>query len=111
MPSACGPDCSTLHKQKEFAAGALTKDQHLVQAIAPHRANQTLHIRILPWRSGRNRSIADAHGPHPGPEDMSVGTVRRRWCPGEGLGDLSRQPLGCRMSRHLEPQQVLTVVA
>ena len=25
-----------------------------------------------------NRSIADAHGPHPGPEDMSVGTVRRR---------------------------------
>jgi hypothetical protein len=52
-----------------------TKDQHPVQALAAHGANQTLHLRILPWRSRRDRSVSDTHGPHPGPEDMSVGTV------------------------------------
>jgi hypothetical protein len=36
-----------------------TKDQHPVQALAAHGANQTLHIRILPWRSRRDRSVAD----------------------------------------------------
>ena len=52
-----------------------TKDQHPVQAFAAHGANQALHIRILPWRSRRDRSVSDAHGPHPGLEDISVGTV------------------------------------
>ena len=37
--------------------------------------------------------------------------IGRRRCPGEGLGDLSRQPLGCRMPRHLEPQQLPPAVA
>jgi len=27
----------------------------------------------------RPRSVADAHGPHPGLEDISVGTVRLFW--------------------------------
>jgi hypothetical protein len=48
---------------------------------------------------------------------MSVGTVivahqvGRRCCTGEGLGDLSGQPLGCRMSRYLKPQQLAPAVA
>src|SRR5215813_2492405 len=51
------------------------EDQHPVQALATHRANQTLYIRVLPRRSRRDRSVADAHRPHPGREGMSVGTV------------------------------------
>jgi hypothetical protein len=50
-----------------------TKDQHRVQALTAHGANQAL--RVLPWRSRRDRSVSDAHGPHPGLEDISVGTV------------------------------------
>src|SRR5262249_46216663 len=62
---------------------------------ATHGANQTLHIRILPWRSRRDRSVADAHGSHSRPESMSIGAVivayevGSRCCPGKGLGDLS----------------------
>jgi hypothetical protein len=45
-PSACGPHCSTQRKKKEFVAGApLAEDQHPVQALATHGANQTLRIR------------------------------------------------------------------
>jgi hypothetical protein len=71
----------------------------------------------LPRRSRRDRSVADTHGPHPGREDLSERTVivahqvgRRRY-PGKGLGDLSGQPLGCRMSRYLELQQLPPAVA
>jgi hypothetical protein len=46
--SACGPHCSRWHKTKEFAAGVcFAEDQHPVQTLATHRANQTLNIRIL----------------------------------------------------------------
>ena len=38
----------------------LAKDQHLIQALATYGADQTLHIRILPRRSWRDRSVADA---------------------------------------------------
>src|SRR5262245_11417170 len=72
-PSAYGPDCNTPHKKKEFAAGAIR--QRSVQALATHGANQTLHVRILPRRSKRGRSVADAHCPHARLEGMSVGTV------------------------------------
>ena len=37
--------------------------------------------------------------------------VGRRRCPGEGFGDLLRQPLCCRMPGHLEPQQLPPAVA
>ena len=51
------------------------KDQHPIEALASHGANQALHLWILPWRPRRDRSITDAHRPHPGREDMSIGAV------------------------------------
>ena len=48
---------------------------------------------------------------------MSVGTVivahqiSRRRCPGKRLGDLPGQPLGGRIPRHLEPQQLSPAMA
>src|SRR5262245_54751905 len=53
----------------------LAKNQHSVHALATHGANQTLYIRVLPRRSRRDRSVADAHGSHPRPEGVSVSTV------------------------------------
>src|SRR6266516_5700437 len=48
----------------------LTKDQHSIQALAAHSADQAFRIAILPRRSRRDWSVADTHGPHPGREDM-----------------------------------------
>src|SRR5260221_6358053 len=62
-------------RSKNSTQVRLTKDQHSIQALAAHGADQAFRIAILPWRSRRDRLVADPHGPHPGPEDMSVGTV------------------------------------
>ena len=53
----------------------LAEDQHLIQALAPKRADQTFRNAILPWRSWRDRPVADTHGSDPGREDMPVGTI------------------------------------
>src|SRR6516165_5712170 len=51
-------------RRKNLPQMRFAKDQHPVQALATHGANQTLHVRILPRRSRRDRSVADAHRPH-----------------------------------------------
>jgi hypothetical protein len=38
-------------RRKNLSQVRLTKDQQPVEALASHGANQTLHIRVLPWRS------------------------------------------------------------
>ena len=116
MPSACAFDCNTPHRQKEFAAGATHRRSASDPGTRGAGADQTFRTTILPRRSRRDRSVADTHRPHPRREDVSIGTVvvahqvGRRRGPGEGLGDLSGQPLGRRMSRHLEPQQLSPAV-
>ena len=50
-------------RRKNLPQVRLTEDQHPVQALATHGANQTLHIRILPRRSKRDRSVAVATKP------------------------------------------------
>ena len=65
----------------------------------------------------RDRAVTNTHGSQPGCKDMSIGSViiahriGRCRCPGEGRSDLSGQPLGCRMSRDLKPQQLSPAVA
>ena len=61
-------------------------------------------------------AAADTHRPHSRREDLSVRTVvvahqvDWRRGPWKRLGDLSSQPLGCRMPCHLEPQQLSPAV-
>ena len=74
-PSACGPHCGTPRKKKESVAGAPRQRPASSQALPTHGANQTFHIRILPRRSRRDRSVADAHRPHPGRRDAPVPTA------------------------------------
>ena len=94
----------------------LAEDEYLIQTLAARCADQTFGTTILPRRPRRDRSIADTHRPHPRREDASVGTVvvanqvGRCRGPRKCLGDLSSQPLGRRMSRHLEPQQLSPAV-
>jgi hypothetical protein len=56
-------------RSKNSSQMRLAKDQQPVQALASHGANQTLHIRILPWRSRRDRSVADSR---------SIASIRSR---------------------------------
>ena len=90
----------------------LAEDEYLIQALAAQCADQTFGTTILPRRPRRDRSIADTHRPHPRREDVSIGAVvvahqvGWRRGPGECLGDLPSQPLGCRLPCHLEPQQL-----
>ncbi len=96
---------------------ALAKNNDMIQAFAAQRPDQALGDAILPRRSGRYRTITDAHRPHPRGKDMSVGAVivtdqaSRRRCPGERLGDLESQPFRRRMPGHLNPQQLPSTVA
>ena len=62
-------------RSKKSPQVLLTEDQHPIQALAAHGADQAFCMTILPRRSRRDRSVADAHGAHPRREDMSVGTV------------------------------------
>jgi hypothetical protein len=69
------------------------KDQDVIQAIAPERADQPLDIRVLPGRPWRNRPVPNAHRPHASSKDWSIGRVivahhiGRRCVPRAGLHD------------------------
>src|SRR5665811_1614230 len=53
----------------------LAEDEHSIQALAAQCAYQPFSTAILPWRSRRDRSVADTHHPHPRREDVSIGVV------------------------------------
>lgn len=74
------------------------EDDHVVQALPPDRADESLCIRILPRRPWRRRMVTDAHCPEPLPDDFAIGCVpvpdqvSRRVVPWERLGDLPGDP-------------------
>jgi hypothetical protein len=53
----------------------LTEDDHMIQALASQRADQTFSDTILPWRSGRDRPVADAHRRDATGKDVPMGPV------------------------------------
>src|SRR6516162_1904372 len=76
----------------------LTEDDHMIQAFASQRADQTFSDTILPWRSGRDRPVADAHRDDAAGKDLPISPViiahqiGRGRCPGERFGDLPGEP-------------------
>ena len=75
----------------------LAKDHDLIQALASQRADQTFSDTILPWRSRRDRPVADAHRRDASGEDVPIGAViiahQVAWRrPGECFGDLPGEP-------------------
>jgi hypothetical protein len=53
----------------------LVAHDYVVEAVAPDRADDALGVAVLPRRSSRGRSISDAHGMDPAPEDFAIGAV------------------------------------
>ena len=86
----------------------LTEHDHVVQAFPADRADESLNIRILPGRSGRDRPVANAHGAQTLHEDWAIrgvpipNEVTRCMVPRERIGDLARNPLRARVCRHAE---------
>ena len=77
-----------------------TKDRDVVKDFAADRADQSLGVRVLPWRSGRGRMIAYAHRAealeeYPAVDSIAITNEMSRCLPpGEGLSQLSGDPLG-----------------
>ena len=67
----------------------------MIEAFAPDRSNDAFDVTILPWRSDRNRSIANSHPFEPSLEGFSIRTIFvahqnvRRGVPWKRFGDLS----------------------
>jgi hypothetical protein len=79
----------------------------MVEALASDRSDQPFNMTVLPWRTWRDRPVANAHGSQPA---RDRGTIRRvtvsdeiagRLIPWECLGDLLGDPLGGRICRYL----------
>src|SRR6516162_7916942 len=93
------------------------EDQHMIQALASKRADQTLNIGVLPGRSRCDRSVANSHRSDSVREGLPVGSIivadqiARRRVPWKCLHDLLRQPLRRRMRGYREPQQPSSTMA
>ena len=95
---------------------SLAKDDDVVKTIPSDRADQSLHIWILPWRPSRDRAVPNSHRPDPTCEGLPIGAIivahqiGRRCIPRECLNDLLCQPLRCRIPGHREPKQLTPTV-
>ena len=71
----------------DLAQMCFTGDHDTVETFSPDRADQSLDVRVLPWRSRRGRMIAYAHGAealeeHPTVDGIAIpNEVSRRFRP------------------------------
>jgi hypothetical protein len=87
----------------------------MVETFPADCADQPLHVRILPRRSGSGRLVPNAQGAQPLHEERAICSVAvpdkitRCTVPGKGLDDLARNTLRGRICRHPEryPQSTL----
>src|SRR5690242_17967210 len=84
----------------------LAQYNHMVSAFAPHGADQTLRVGVLPGRPRRSWSITDPQRAQTSPYDVAIDgisishQISWRCVPWERFGHLSSNPLGRRMRRH-----------
>ena len=77
----------------------LAQHENMVQTLAPHRADEPFHERILPRAGGRGQDFTDSHALHALPERVTVDAVPiaeevgRRGVVWEGVHDLLGRPV------------------
>ena len=90
----------------------LAQDNDVVQTLAPDRSDQPFGKAVLPRRSWRDRLVPDAHGAQSTSDDGTVDPiaipdqVTRSFILGERLGDLTSNPLRCRVGGNIDPDQI-----
>src|SRR4026209_2418185 len=78
----------------------LAEDDHMIKALASDRADESFSVTVLPRRSWRCRSVANAHRANAARKCPAVGTVAitneivRHRFPPAGLVDLPGDPFG-----------------
>jgi hypothetical protein len=82
----------------------------VIKTFPSDRADQPLRISVLPRRPRRDRSVANARGPHAPDEGSAIRAVADqvawRLVPAAGLGQLTGKPFGVGMGRHTQPQKL-----
>src|ERR1051325_5253742 len=92
------------------------EDDYVVQALLASGADETLCVRVLPWRS-RGQNFQHPHLTNSLMECGSVNTIAivqqitRCTIPRERFSHLSCRPFGGGMRRHVEVNQVTPVMA
>ncbi len=95
-------------RNKDPPQMSFIQDDHVVQAFAPHAADQAFHIRILPWASWCRDDLFHTHRHHRRAERLPVcaipvaDRIPRRRVPRKGLAYLLCRPIRGRMCSDTE---------
>src|SRR5204862_1470225 len=95
----------------------LAENDHMIKTLASDRADQSFGVTVLPWRSRRCRSVANAHRPNAARKCLAVCSIPitekilRRALPATSLGDLLRDPFGSRVRSNTEPENAPSIVS
>jgi hypothetical protein len=79
---------------------SLAENEHVIQALAPDRADEPLHERVLPWALRRREKLLDPHALHAMPKWLPVDAIAvaeeigRRGLVREGVHELLSRPDG-----------------
>ena len=90
----------------------LSEHDQVVDALPPDRADEPFRKAVLPWRAGRDRLVANAHGAQAAGDYRTVNgvtvtdQVARCLVPGKRFGDLLRDPFCRRMRCHIDPHRL-----
>jgi hypothetical protein len=94
---------------------SFTQDDHVINALAPDRADQPFSIPILPGRGSRNRLVTNPHGAQPAFDEHAIDTVAiadqvaGRLIPRECLRYLPCDPFRGRTRRDVDPDELSSV--
>src|SRR5437870_12959115 len=91
--------CNTGHRLAESGVVRLAQGDHMVDALASDRSDQSFGEPVLPRRAWSDRFVADAHGAQSVPDGSAVDLipivdqVARGLIPRECLRDLACDPV------------------
>src|SRR5262245_13525523 len=89
----------------------LAEHNNMIHTLATDRSDQSFGKAVLPRRARRNGFVTDAHGSYAARNRSTVDRVpiadQVAWgvTPGEGFGNLLRNPFCRRMWRYVDPCQ------
>src|SRR6202051_2431941 len=95
----------------------LAQDNDVVQTLTPDRSDQPFGKAVLPRRGRCNWLVSDTHGTQSARDDSAVDSISisdhiaRSAIPRKSLGDLTCNPLRCRVGCDADPDEVPTIEA
>ncbi|GAC1558739.1 MAG: hypothetical protein NVS2B5_21600 [Beijerinckiaceae bacterium] len=92
----------------------LAEYDHMIKTLASNRADQSFRVSVLPRRSWRCRSIANADRSNASGKGFAIDAVaitNEMEVPAAGFGDLPRDPLGRRMRSNAKPEDTSAVMS